>query len=120
MKQNNYIRRFLIKLKNINMKIFNFWRWPIGLYDDIQTIVAIKRALKEDIVKLQLKQCKYELRWNKLGIIYTVINIPNELLDLDKQKMIWPWLLEQLSEIDLILMNCQLSDLIEPVIEKNR
>lgn len=100
------------------MSIFNFWSWPLEVYEDIQTINAVKSALKEDSVKLQLKSSKYELRWTKGGTIYTVINIPEELLDLDKQKMIWPWLLEQLREFDLILMSCQLSDLLEPQIEK--
>lgn len=108
----------LNKIKSKRMNIFNFWSWPIELYEDFQTISAVKSALKEDRVKLQLKSSKHELRWTKGGTIYTVINIPEELLDLDKQKMIWPWLLEQLRELDLILMSCQLSDLVEPKIEK--
>lgn len=118
MKKQKVLLSLLNKIKSKRMTIFNFWSWPIEVYEDLQTIAAIKLALKEDKVKLQLKTSKYELRWTKGGTIYTVINIPEELLDLDKQKMIWPWLLEQLRELDMVLMSCQLSDLVEPKIEK--
>ena len=118
MKKQRVLLSLFKKIKTKRMSIFNFWSWPIGIYEDLQTISAIKSALKEERVKLQLKGAKYELRWTKGGTIYTVINIPEELLDLDKQKMIWPWLLEQLRELDIVLMSCQLSDLVEPQIEK--
>jgi len=112
------VKNLLTKIKTSKMRMFNFWSWPIDLYEDLQTIAAIKSALKEESVQLQLKSCKYELRWNKFGTIYTVINIPSELLEVDKQKMIWAWVLDQLREIDVVLMHCQLSDLVEPVITK--
>ncbi len=118
MKTQRAILTLLNKIKSKKMSIFNIWSWPIAVYEDLQTINAVKTALKEDSVKLQLKTSKYELRWTKGGTIYTVINIPEELLVLDKQKMIWPWLLEQLRELDMVLMSCQLSDLVEPKIEK--
>lgn len=118
MKKQKVLLSLLNKIKLKKMNIFNFWSWPIEVYEDLQIISTVKSALKEDSVKLQLKSFKYELRYTKGGTIYTVINIPEELLDLDKQKMIWPWLLEQLRELDLVLMSCQLSDLVEPIIEK--
>ena len=76
-----------------------------------------RKALKEAEVIEGLKSFRYELRIDKIGRIYTVINIPEELWELDKKDMVWPWMLDQLRELDELLMQLRLNDLVYPEVE---
>ena len=96
------------------MTWYNIWKWPIEIYEDIRLWFLIRKALREDETIEALKNFKYELRIDKIGRIYTVINIPEELWPYDKQDQVWPWMVEQLRELDDILLNRQLNELVYP------
>jgi hypothetical protein len=78
--------------------------------------MLVRSACKEPEVFDRFKKFKYSLRVDKIGRIYTVINVPIELLELEKRDMVWPWVLDQLREIDDLMLECQLSDLLYPEI----
>lgn len=96
------------------MRFLNIWSWPMAVYDDIRQWLVVRKALKEAEVIQQFKVFKYELRVDKIGRVYTVINVPEELWEYDKQDMVWPWMLEQLRELDDLLISIRLSDLLYP------
>lgn len=96
------------------MKWYNIWQWPKDLYDDIRVWFIIRSALSESETKEKFRSFKYELRVDKLGRIYTVINIPEELWPYDKQDQAWPWMLEQLRDVDELLMSLRLNELVYP------
>lgn len=100
------------------MTWYNIWKWPIEIYEDIRLWLLVKRALKETETIEALKSFKYELRVDRLGRIYTVINIPEELWPYEKQDQVWPWMVEQLRELDDLLMARQLNDLVYPEVTK--
>jgi hypothetical protein len=100
------------------MRIYNFWSWPAQLISDIREWNIVRKALKETTVKEKFKNFKYELRIDNLARIYTVINIPEELWEFEKRNMVWPWVLDQLRELDEMLMEVQLNDLVYPDVEK--
>ena len=99
------------------MKWYNIWAWPSQLIADIREWRVVMNALKEAEVIEGLKSYKYELRIDKIGRIYTVINLPEELWELDKKDMVWPWMLDQLRELDELLMQLRLNDLVYPEVE---
>lgn len=99
------------------MKIYNVWSWPSSLIDDIRQWILVKNALKEAEVINEFKSFKYELRTDKIGRVYTVINIPEELWPYEKKDMVWPWMLEQLRELDELLMKLRLNDLLYPEVK---
>ena len=100
------------------MRIYNFWSWPSQLISDIREWNIVRKALKEVAVQEKFKSFKYELRVDRIGRIYTVVNIPEELWEFDKRNMVWPWMLEQLRELDEMLMSVQLNDLVYPEVDK--
>jgi hypothetical protein len=100
------------------MNPFNIWKWPIDVYEDIRQWKLVNDALKEPETLQAFKRFPYELRIDRIGRIYTVINIPDELLPLDKKDQVWPWVLEQLRELDEILMEVRLNELVFPEVTK--
>jgi len=96
------------------MKWYNIWSWPSQLISDFKEWRVVMKALKEPEVIQGLKSYKYELRVDKIGRIYTVINLPEELWELEKKDMVWPWMLDQLRELDELLMELRLNDLVYP------
>ena len=100
------------------MTWYNIWRWPIEIYDDIRLWFVVKAALKESETIQALKSFKYELRMDNIGRIYTVINVPEELWPYENRDQVWPWMVEQLSELDEILMSRQLNDIVYPTVTK--
>jgi hypothetical protein len=100
------------------MKWYNIWQWPKELYDDIRIWFIIRSALKESETIEKFKSFKYELRVDKIGRIYTVINIPEELWPLEYQDQAWPWMLEQLRELDELLMTLRLNELVYPDVSR--
>jgi hypothetical protein len=100
------------------MKWYNIWQWPKDLYDDIRVWFVIRGALKESETIEKFKSFKYELRVDKIGRIYTVINIPEELWPLEYQDQAWPWMLEQLRELDELLMTLRLNELVYPDVSR--
>jgi hypothetical protein len=100
------------------MRIYNFWSWPAQLISDIKEWNIIRKALREPEVKEAFKNFKYELRIDRLSRIYTVVNIPEELWEYDKRKMVWPWVLNELREIDDLLMSVRLNDLVYPDVKE--
>jgi hypothetical protein len=100
------------------MKLFNVWSWPAEVIDDIRTWNIVRKALKEESTKAILAQFKYEIRTDKIGRLYTVINVPEEFYEEDKHKMVWAWMVEQLRELDIVLMQCQLNEFVYPEIER--
>ena len=99
------------------MKIYNIWSWPSSLIDDFRQWLLVKNALKEAEVINEFKAFPYELRIDKIGRVYTVINIPEELYPYEKKDMVWPWMLEQLRELDDVLMKLRLNDLLYPEVK---
>jgi hypothetical protein len=110
--------RILHKLKRSKMKWYNIWSWPASLIDDYRQWRTVKKATQETEVIEKFKNFKYEMRVDKIGRIYTVINIPEELLPYEHRKMVWPWVLEQLREIDDLLLELRLNDLVYPEVEQ--
>lgn len=101
------------------MKWYNtWWKWPAEIIDDYRQWSVVRDALKEEETLSVLKTFKYELRQDRIGRLYTVINIPEELWPYEKQDQVWPWMVEQLRDLDYILMQRQLSDLLYPVVER--
>lgn len=100
------------------MKWINFWQWPIEVYEDIRQWNIVRNALKETETLEAFKSFKYELRIDRIGRIYTVINVPEELWPYEKQDQVWPWMVEQLRELDTILMERQLNELVFPEVTK--
>lgn len=109
--------KILRTLKYSKMKIYNIWSWPSSLIDDFRQWLLVKNALKEAEVINEFKSFRYELRIDKIGRVYTVINIPEELYPYEKKDMVWPWMLEQLRELDDILMKLRLNDLLYPEVK---
>lgn len=99
------------------MKWYNIWSWPAAVIDDYRQWRTVKKAIEETEVKEKFKNFKYEMRVDKIGRIYTVINIPEELLPYEYRNMVWPWVLEQLREIDDLLLELRLNDLVYPDIQ---
>ncbi len=96
------------------MTWYNIWKWPIELIDDIRQWNTVRKALSEPEIQDRFKKFKYELRVDRIGRIYTVINIPEDLLPYEKRDMVWPWVLDELRSIDDLLMECRLNDLVYP------
>ena len=96
------------------MKIWNIWSWPASVIDDISQWQIVRKAQIEAEVINGLKNFRYEIRTDKIGRMYTVINIPEELIPYEKRDMVWPWMLEQLRELDDLLMSLRLNDLVYP------
>ena len=105
-------------LKSKTMHWYNIWKWPIELYEDIRQWRMVRTALKEEETLAAFKTYKYELRVDKLGRIYTVINVPEELWPYEKQDQVWPWMVEQLRELDIILMERNLNELVFPEVTR--
>jgi hypothetical protein len=99
------------------MAWYNIWKWPVELFDDVRQWITVRSALKEPEIVDRFKKFKYELRIDKIGRIYTVINIPDDLLIYENREMVWPWVLEELRAIDELLMECRLNDLVYPEVE---
>jgi hypothetical protein len=104
-------------LKSKPMTWYNFWKWPTELIDDIRQWMMVRSALKEPETIDRFKKFKYELRSDNIGRIYTVINVPEELLEYEKRDMVWPWVLEELKQIDELLMECRLNDIVYPEVK---
>jgi hypothetical protein len=100
------------------MNWYNIWKWPSEIIDDIRQWLLVRGALKEPETIDALKSWKYELRQDKIGRLYTVINVPEELWPYDKQDQVWPWMVEQLRELDMLLLQRQLSDLVYPEVTR--
>jgi hypothetical protein len=98
------------------MAWYNFWKLPVELIDDIRQWSTVRSALNEPQIKDQFSKFKYQLRVDKIGRIYTVINVPDDLLIYENRNMVWPWVLEELRSIDDLLMECRLNDLVYPEI----
>ena len=71
--------KILKTLKSSKMRIYNIWTYPTMLIDDYRQWKRVRDALKEAEVISGFKQFKYELRTDKIGRVYTVINVPEEL-----------------------------------------
>ncbi len=99
------------------MTWYNFWKWPIELFDDIRQWATVISAVNEPETKDRFKKFKYELRVDKIGRIYTVINVPDDLLVYENRNMVWPWVLDELRSIDDLLMECRLNDLVYPEVK---
>jgi hypothetical protein len=104
-------------LKFTKMNWYNIFKWPAEIYDDIRQWLLVRSALKEPETIEALKSFKYELRVDQIGRIYTVINLPEELWPYEKQNQVWPWMVEQLRELDDLLLSRQLNDLIYPEVK---
>ena len=100
------------------MNVFNIWSWPLELIEDLRQLSIVNKALKEEQTIEALKRFEYELRVDKIGRIYTVINIPEELYPYEKKDQVWPWVLEKLRDLDSILMEVRLNDLVYPEVNK--
>lgn len=110
--------KILDKLKKGKMKWYNIWSWPASVIDDIRQWRIVKKATQESEVIERFKAFKYEMRVDKIGRIYTVINIPEELLPYEHRNQVWPWVLEQLREIDDLLLEIRLNDMVYPEVEQ--
>lgn len=106
--------KILKTLKYSKMNWFNIIKWPAEIIDDIRQWILVRSALKETETQKALKTFKYEIRVDRIGRLYTVINIPEELWPFEKENQVWPWMVEQLRELDDVLMERQLSDLLYP------
>jgi hypothetical protein len=110
--------KILDRLKKGKMKWYNFWSWPAAVIDDIRQWRIVKKATSEAEVVEKFAAFKYEMRVDRIGRIYTVINIPEELLPYEHRNQVWPWVLEQLREIDDLLLDVRLNDLVYPEVEQ--
>ena len=93
----------------------------MDIFDDIQQWLVVRKALKEDSTKELFSKFKYELRTDNIGRVYTVMNIPESLLDLnsaDKSNVVWPWVVEQLRLVDELLIKIRLNELLYPDINR--
>jgi hypothetical protein len=100
------------------LNVYNIWKWPLEIYEDIRQWKIVRNALREEETIRRMKDFKYELRTDRIGRIYTVINVPEELWPYEKADQIYPWVVEQLRELDSILLDRQLNDLLFPEVEK--
>lgn len=103
-------------LKSKPMTWYNVWKWPSELIDDIRQWLMVRSAIKETETKDRFAKFKYELRTDRIGRIYTVINIPKELLEYAKRDTVWPWVLEEINQINELLIECRLNDVLYPEI----
>ena len=110
--------KILTTLKSKPMNWYNIWKWPSEIIDDIRQWFLVRSALKEPETLAALTSWKYELRQDKIGRLYTVINVPEELWPYEKQDQVWPWMVEQLRELDMLLLQRQLSDLVYPEVTR--
>jgi hypothetical protein len=63
-----------------------------------------------------VKKFPYEMRMDKLGRIYTVINVPENILNTTSAEgdIVWPWVLAELRKVDDLMMKMLLNDVIYP------
>lgn len=101
-------------LKSKPMSWYNIWKWPIELIDDIRQWSIVRSATQELVTKDRFEKFRYQLRVDRVGRIYTVINVPDELLSYQNQDAVWPWVLGELRAIDDLLIECRLNDLVYP------
>jgi hypothetical protein len=101
-------------LKSKPMTWYNIWKWPTEVIDDVRQWLMVRSAIKEPETKDRFAKFKYELRTDKIGRIYTVINIPEELLEYAKRDTVWPWVLEEINQINELLIACRLNDVLYP------
>jgi len=97
------------------MGVFNFWSWPAELIDDIRQWMVVRKALKEPATQAELKSFEeLEIRQDRIGRLYTVVNLPEELWDYEKKNMAWPYVLDKLRLVDELLMKVRLNELLYP------
>jgi hypothetical protein len=97
------------------MGLFNFWSWPAELIDDLRQWMVVRSALKEPSTQSELKAFQdLEIRQDKIGRLYTVVNLPEELWPYEKRNMAWPYVLEKLRTVDELLMKVRLNELLFP------
>jgi hypothetical protein len=96
------------------MNWYNIWKWPVEIIDDIRQWMIVRSATQEPSIQDRFSKFRYPLRVDRIGRIYTVINIPDELLSYQNQDAVWPWVLGELRSIDDLLMECRLNDLVYP------
>lgn len=107
----------ILKSKPMNWKN-RWWKWPVDLVEDIRQWISVRKALKEPLTKKLLSEFKYELRVDRIGRIYTVINVPENLLNVEGPiDVTYPWMLEQLRELDTLLLKCRLNELVFPEVK---
>ena len=101
------------------LSVFNFWKAPINIYYEILEWRISNKALKEPETLAILKKCKLddlaELRINKLGEIYTVINVPEDIVV--SKTAIWPFIMEKMAIVNETIMEARLSDLLYPKVD---
>jgi len=97
------------------MGLFNFWSWPAELIDDIRQWLVVRSALKEPATEAEFKAFQdLEIRKDKIGRLYTVVNLPEELWPYEKRNMAWPYVLDKLRTVDELLMRIRLNELLFP------
>lgn len=103
------------------MTWYNIWTYPAEIYDNLLQWYIVKKACKEKQSIEEFKKCKYPLRIDKIGRIYTVINLPNEYVEQYKnlhKDVINNYVLTELVNIDEVMLKCNLSEFLYPKIEQ--
>ena len=86
-------------LFDITKWFFQPFDWPRELYSNIRDWYLIRKVSKEKEVQRAFKECTPELRTDKIGRIYTVVNIPEEMYDKKFAQSRQTYLIDQLRKI---------------------
>lgn len=101
-------------LFDITKWFFQPFDWPRELYSNIRDWYLIRKVSKEKEVQRAFKECTPELRTDKIGRIYTVVNIPEEMYDKKFAQSRQTYLIDQLRKIEELTLRLGISELLYP------
>jgi len=107
MKQDNIILDSLAWL-------FRPFDYPVELWSQIKDWWVCRKVCNEETVKLQFQQRKPEIRVDKIGRIYTVVNIPEDMYEKDAEAARQTFLIEELRKVEKIFLSLGISEIIYP------
>lgn len=97
---------------------YDFWSVPIGVFEELRVWwIWRKEVNKVQNVQTFLKHSP-QVRIDWLGRLYTVVNLPEEMYPEEHAMMRKPFVLDQLSHLDHLLMGMRLNDLVYPEIKE--
>lgn len=109
-------------IKQVQNKLFKqsfvkyLTEYPSQVIEDIRCWSYVRNAYKETLVQNHLNTFDFELRQDKIGRLYTVINVPDEFFD--HPDAVQVYIIDKLRQLDEILIKCRLNDLVYPTINQ--
>jgi len=108
------VERVELESSEAPIKLYDIWTVPLGVVEELRLWWIWRREVLKPINSNRLKHNKPEIRIDWLGRLYTVINLPEELYSDEHASMRHPYVVDQLSQINFLLMEMRLNDMVYP------